>query len=99
MSKSLKYSINVLLTAKHSRCELAFAPTCTGEDGVIYYWTIDGAEPVDVDNGFATVEEAIASLIQYLETFVPPKEDDDDDDDEYDIASYEYYQALQSEDS
>ncbi|MCC3626764.1 hypothetical protein [Microcoleus sp. PH2017_36_ELK_O_B] len=78
MSESLSKSINTLLAAQKSKY------------GVIWYWSIDGAEPVDVDNTFATVEEAIASLIQYLETFVPPKEDDDDEDNDDDEYEYEY---------
>ncbi|MCC3418228.1 MAG: hypothetical protein JGK24_22315 [Microcoleus sp. PH2017_29_MFU_D_A] len=93
MSESLSKSINTLLAAQKSRCELEYLTSIrpvNNKYGVIWYWSIDGAEPVDVDNTFATVEEAIASLIQYLETFVPPKEDDDDEDNDDDEYEYEY---------
>jgi hypothetical protein len=87
MSESLRESINVLLAAQHSRCEIECV---INENGAGYYWTIDSHEPADVDNEFVTVEEAIASLIQYLEPILPSKYEDCYED-------YEYEQGVDYE--
>ncbi|MCC3447450.1 MAG: hypothetical protein JGK04_08510 [Microcoleus sp. PH2017_39_LGB_O_B] len=82
-------SINVLLDAQNSRCRIECVLPFD-EDGLYYYWTIDNYEPGGVDNKFATVEEAIASLIQYLEPILPPKNEDFYED-------YEYEQEVNDE--